>query len=231
MKIHNNHAEEAIQNVWVYKGSEELFHINIHSLAEKVLSYKGSSEWTALNYHKCSICPLNSSQHGHCPAAVVFHEALAGFKHLDSYDLLTIKIEDRLSRHTSMTLDAQQAAHIILRSTIFLSPCPILEKFNNTIFGLNPLATENEFFSHFIAKSLLMNSSNKESTLNYVQNAVEELNEVNFCLSKRLKNSAENGDALINAIVINDFLWKGIDIFFEEVYEQLSINNLVKKAL
>ena len=50
-----------------------------------------------------------------------------------------------------------------------------------------------------------MNSSNKESTLNYVQNAVEELNEVNFCLSKRIKNSTKNGDALINAIVINDF--------------------------
>src|SRR5574344_2839750 len=44
-----------------------------------------ASDWTRLDYHKCTNCPLKSSEHASCPAAVDLQSVVEDFKGLPAF--------------------------------------------------------------------------------------------------------------------------------------------------
>ena len=177
----------------------------------KTLSLKSeaSSEpalWTKLENHKCSVCPLSSDTHPHCPIAKNLHKVGEDFKNYMSIDQVRVIVKTE-ERTYFKRVDMQEGLFSIFGIIMSTSGCPIMGFLKPMARFHLPFASVEETIIRSTSFHLLRQYFAKQRGESVAVD-FEGLNEkyelvfgVNEGMSNRLKSIAE-GDADRNAVVI-----------------------------
>jgi hypothetical protein len=161
--------------------------------------------WTALDFHKCPSCPLNSEQTTHCPAALDLQSAVIQFKNTRSTEVVDATAETPL-RTVHKRCDFQTAFQSYMGLVMALSACPILGKFRGAALYHLPFASLDETIirnvGFYLLKQhfLLKNNEQTDFELHGLAKIYDDVNTVNLEFQNRLRNCSQN-DGNVNAIV------------------------------
>lgn len=155
-------------------------------------------EWAALEYHKCSNCPLKPSQHAYCPAALNLVQLVQGFNDLDLLDTvkLTVRTADRA---VVVSATVQKALGSFIGLLMASSDCPHAAYFRPLARFHLPLATEAETIyravTTFAMAQFVRRQAGQEGAtdLDGLARIYANLETVNTGLSARLKAAGKDG--------------------------------------
>jgi len=163
-------------------------------------------DWTLLAFHKCSTCPLNSTDSPRCPAAVSMIDLLDFCGNMVSYEEVdvTVTTEARTySRHTTM----EEAVGSLLGLYMTSSGCPIASQLRPLVEMHLPFVTPTEatyrLTSMYLMGKFFQQKRDKtvDWSLDGLVAILKEVQEVNTDFFKRL-NTLSKKDAGRNAVVI-----------------------------
>ncbi|MDA1302005.1 MAG: hypothetical protein O2868_18245 [Proteobacteria bacterium] len=164
--------------------------------------------WTALDYHKCPHCPLDSTDHEHCPAAVSLVDIVNRFNNVASHDGVAVEIvtSDRtMFRETT----SQKAVGSLFGLLMATSGCPHTSFLKPMARFHLPLATQEETIYRVTGMYLLaqyfLRREGKESDddLAGLRLLYDNLHTVNVGIASRIRQWTKD-DSSVNAIAILD---------------------------
>jgi hypothetical protein len=163
-------------------------------------------EWTLLDFNKCSICPLSSSEVKHCPIAFNLSGLAEIFSEIISYDqaIITVTTEERT--YIKRT-DMQQGARSIMGIYMASSGCPHMAILKPMVrFHLPFASTEESLYRHvtsYLLSQYFEYLDGKQPDLNLEKLEMEHDNVdlVNRGILKRFWHIS-NKDLNRNAIII-----------------------------
>jgi hypothetical protein len=164
--------------------------------------------WTALAFNQCNGCPLNSTEHPHCPAALHLSGIIDGFTDLVSYDKVRVTVETE-ERSVVATLPAQQALASLMGLIMASSGCPRTAVFRPMARFHLPFSSESETAYRVASMYLLaQHYSVREGApadfeLNDLERVYHGVHAVNRGMAQRLR-AASRQDAIVNAVVLLD---------------------------
>lgn len=110
--------------------------------------------WVNLDYCQCSNCPLNTSEHVHCPAAVAIVPVIQAFQAEDAYQKVDVTVTDeRRSYHKNTTLE--ESLRSLLGLKLATSGCPLLSQLKPMAKHHLPFASTDEFIMRSVESYLL----------------------------------------------------------------------------
>lgn len=164
--------------------------------------------WTELTFNQCQGCPLQTSTHSHCPAAVYLSGVIDGFTDLVSYDKVRVTVESE-ERSVVATLSAQQALASLMGLIMASSGCPRTAVFRPMARFHLPFSSESEtayrvasmylVAQHFVARA----GDPADLALNDLERVYRGVHAVNRGMAQRLR-AASRQDAIVNAVVLLD---------------------------
>lgn len=159
--------------------------------------------WAALDFDKCSHCPLSSDDHPTCPFAHALSGYVDSFGHLVSHEELEIEVitpSRRIMAHRPL----QSGIASMLGLIGATSGCPTLAFYRPMARFHLPFAEEDETVFRVVAlylmRSLMDDASSDFARLNDV---MAEVGNVNQSMAARIRDGFDK-DAMVNAIVILD---------------------------
>lgn len=164
--------------------------------------------WTALEFNKCTGCPLEAAKVSHCPAAVHLSTVIEGFQDLISYDTVRVNVESE-ERSVTATLSAQQALASLMGLVMASSGCPRTAVFRPMARFHLPFSNESETAYRVAAMYLvaqhfaMRDGSTHDLALEHLERVYRGVHSVNRGMAQRLR-AASRQDALVNAIVLLD---------------------------
>ncbi|MBL6991361.1 MAG: hypothetical protein ISR65_16380 [Bacteriovoracaceae bacterium] len=204
------------------------------ALKKKTLNYVAledaelpDNEWTALDFCKCSHCPLKADKAPYCPIAKNLHNLVSFFKDCESYKKSMVFVETPPRSYAKNT-SVQEGLFSIFGIIMATSNCPHMNFLKPMARFHLPFATADEttyrsLSTYLLHNFLLVNKSGLpvENNLNGLNKMYKEVEVVNKGILKRLK-SVSKGDADKNAIVILNNFAQLIDVEFENNFENLN---------
>jgi Domain of unknown function (DUF6901) len=185
----------------------------------------GPSSWTKLDHHKCSNCPLDSSQNVECPLALNLSAVIPKFSDIHSYDNVLVMVEtyDRtFSKNTSM----QNALSAMLGILMVTSDCPNMESLKPMVRFHLPFATVEETVFRSVSTYLLGQYFNYKQgkqadwDLKNLKENYKKIQLVNQGMAKRMRSVADK-DANVNALVVLDIFAKELPFSIEQSLKEL----------
>ncbi len=164
--------------------------------------------WTALAFNQCSGCPLNTTEHPHCPAALHLSGVIDGFTDLVSYDKVRVTVETE-ERAVIATLPAQQALASLMGLIMASSGCPRTAVFRPMARFHLPFSSESETAYRVAAMYLLAqhylarDGAPADFKLDDLERVYRGVHAVNRGMALRLR-AASRQDAIVNAVVLLD---------------------------
>ena len=182
--------------------------------------------WTKLDFHQCSICPLEVVTDPYCPLAANIVNVVQRFDGLISYDTIKLDViteERRITQHTTV----QRAIGSIMGLIIATCGCPHTSFFKPMARFHLPLASEQETIFRATSTYLLAQYYLKKESFRIADFEFEGLNRIynniqiiNFAIIKRLRN-ATSTDSLINAIVLLDSYAQALPLAIDESLDEM----------
>ncbi len=163
-------------------------------------------EWTLLDFNKCSICPLSSSEVKHCPIAFNLSGLAEIFSEINSYDeaIITVNAEERTYVKRAAI---QQGARSIMGIYMASSGCPHMTILKPMVRFHLPFASQEESLYRHVTSYLLSQYfeylDGKRPDLNLKKLEMEHVNVdlVNRGIFKRFERISKK-DLNRNAIII-----------------------------
>lgn len=182
--------------------------------------------WTQLAVHQCGNCPLQASQHTHCPAAVDLAPVITAFAPIISHHEARV---DVLTPERSYGKDCQvqQALASLVALSMATSACPILGQLRGLARTHLPFATLEETLfrsvSAYLLRQLLRQRQGQapDWALDGLKALYADLETLNLHFKKRV-NAAARQDATINAVAALGILSMGVGFSIEEQWEELA---------
>jgi hypothetical protein len=190
------------------------------------VSTKGAPEWTKLDWHKCSNCPLDSSEHSHCPLALNIHRVVKETDGLFSHDEVRVKVRSK-ERYYGTKTTAQRALSSLLGLIIPCSGCPNTAALRPLAHFHLPFSNEKEttyrVVSMYLMAQYMRETQNLKTDfeLNNFAELYEPIQIVNRQICERLRTVCEK-DSSLNAVVILDTLSMIVPMTMQSNLEQLS---------
>ena len=165
-------------------------------------------DWTRLTHCQCPNCPLNPTQHQHCPIAVNLVDIIDCFKdHFSTEETdITVRSDARqYQRHGSV----QSGVSSLMGLYMVVSGCPIMDKLRPMAHTHLPFATVDETMYRSVSMYLLAQyfryrqGKTADWELKELLKIYEDIRQVNQSFVKRLL-SINPLDASINALVSLD---------------------------
>ncbi len=194
--------------------SERVFDVRLdpETLEQQAPEQSSLPAWTALAFHQCPNCPLETSQHPHCPVAANLVQLVRGIGGVHSHDQVEVQVREP-QRTISSTTTAQRAVSSLLGLIMATSACPHTAYFRPMARFHLPLASKEETVYRATSMYLLAqyfayrDGRVPDFDLNGLAEIYRNLQIVNKAMAERLRSASEQ-DAAVNAIVILDVLAK-----------------------
>jgi hypothetical protein len=182
-------------------------------------------EWTLLDFNKCSICPLLSSEARNCPIAFNLSGLTGKFSEMVSFDRaqITVNTEER-SYHKGDTI--QQGARSILGIYMASSGCPHMSILKPMVRFHLPFASLEESIYRHVTSYLLnqyfdyVSGKRPDIDLEELRKKQDLVDQVNRGIIKRLQGISRS-DANRNALVILNTLGAMVKVGIDDKLEQL----------
>ncbi|MDD5284795.1 MAG: hypothetical protein PHD54_02965 [Desulfuromonadaceae bacterium] len=203
------------------------FHVLLGRTNLIALPPEGSREheWTLLDFNKCSICPLSSSEVRNCPIAFNLSGLAEIFSEMVSYDqaIITVNVEERsyMKRDT-----IQQGARSILGIYMASSGCPHMAILKPMVRFHLPFASHEESLYRHVTSYLLnqyfeyLNGKRPDIDLEKLEREQDNVDLVNRGIFKRFQGISPS-DVNRNALVILNTFSVMIKMGIEGKLEQL----------
>jgi hypothetical protein len=197
----------------------EIFDLSINDIDFNLtsLSTDTSQKWTRLDCNKCSVCPLDSSEHEHCPVALNLSAVVERFSKDLSYDQARIRVTIQ-SRVTEKFAPLFEGVSPLMGLIMATSGCPILSKFKPMAYTHLPFANETETIlravgMYLTAQHLRMKKNlEPDWKMDKFQDMYAAVNQLNIDFSERL-STIQSEDANINALILLD-MFAQVGTFF-----------------
>ena len=165
-------------------------------------------EWTRLTFNQCPHCPLDESEHSHCPMAVSLIEPIEALGDVKSYDKakITVTTPERITGTRSTIQEGLSAMMGLIMPT---SGCPHTGFFRPMARFHLPFATESETLyrvsTMYLMAQLLRREKGLEADfdLQGINPIYDNLRTLNKAMVTRL-SAANDLDSAINAVVLLD---------------------------
>lgn len=163
-------------------------------------------DWTRLEHQQCPCCPLKSTTHSHCPAAVRMHEVLETFKDFDSVDRVRLTVETERRTYVQ-NCDLQSGLNSMLGLMMPTSGCPVVGKLRGMATFHMPFCSFGETLYRSVGAYLtqqyfaMQEGEEPDWELKGLKRFYKELEELNQAFSERIR-SIEQSDAISNAMVM-----------------------------
>jgi hypothetical protein len=161
--------------------------------------------WTELKYNQCANCPLDSSVHLHCPAALQMAMAVEPLKTLVSFDTVGVTVVQG-GRSVHMETAAQQALSSVLGLIMATSGCPWTAHLRPMARFHLPFASEAETVYRSLSMFLLareITGAGHAQGFDALAELYDNLHVVNRDMSRRL-GAATHSDPARNAMALLD---------------------------
>ncbi len=178
--------------------------------------------WTDLKFNQCGNCPLNASQHPHCPAALQMASAIEPLKALVSFDTVGVTVT-QAERTIYAETTAQQAMSSVLGLIMATAGCPWTDRFRPMARFHLPFASEVETVYRSVCMFLLareMTGAEEHHGFAELEDLYENLHTVNRDMSRRL-GAATQTDPARNAMALLDAYTTLLPAALESSLEEL----------
>ena len=182
-------------------------------------------EWTRLEFHQCPNCPLRSDAHPHCPMALQMVELVNMASRLQSYDAVTIQVEDG-ERGIQKTTTLQRGVGSVMGLLAAISGCPRTAFLRPMAHFHLPFSSETETVYRVASMYLLAQYLRAQQglaadwQLNELKQHYEQLHTVNVAMASRLR-AISKLDGAINALVLLDLLAMAMPYSVDEALQEL----------
>jgi hypothetical protein len=163
-------------------------------------------DWTRLERNQCKCCPLKTSVHTYCPAAIRIHSVLERFKGHGSIQKVDLTVETE-KRNYSARCDLQSALNSMIGLQMATSGCPVVGKLRYMATFHVPLSSFSETLyrgiSGYLTKQYFKQQAGEDPDweLLGLREFYLELETLNRDFSMRI-NEIEQNDAISNTMVI-----------------------------
>jgi len=207
--------------------TEKEFKINLDKTTLDLIQTPKESypEWTALPFEKCSNCPLNESEHKHCPIAVNLIDIIDFFSKIISYQEATTLIETNERGYQKKT-PVQKSVSSLIGIYMVTSGCPIMNKLRPMVRFHLPFASIEETtyrsISMYLCAQYFLNKHGKtpDWDLKNLTQLYESISKVNAGFCHRLRKTGIE-DAALNAITKLDCFALNITFSLSDLSEEL----------
>jgi hypothetical protein len=161
--------------------------------------------WTELKFNQCANCPLNESEHPHCPAALQMASTLEPLKALVSFDTVSVTVM-QAERTVYAETSAQQAMSSVLGLIMATSGCPWTDHLRPMARFHLPFASDVETLYRSICMYLLareITGAGQGHGFAELEDLYKNLHVVNRDMSRRL-GAATRTDPARNAMALLD---------------------------
>lgn len=209
MKIENSSKTVSVEyHFKLLSGAESRFLVE---LDEETLQLRNTSpatlpDWTLLTRHQCPNCPLDPTEHTHCPAAVSLVELVKTFSDADSYELADVQVHS-MNRDFSKRTPLQYGVSSLMGLLMVTSGCPVLDKLRPMAHTHLPFASAQEAIYRICSMFLLgqyfiqQEGGTPDWSLEKMAEMFEGISVVNRSFCERLLEVTRSSDAVNNALV------------------------------
>jgi hypothetical protein len=187
-------------------GPELRFQVKLDRTGPLGSTEESPAFWTALDYHRCDVCPLRLVGTGqHCPPAIELQEIIKSFSPIVSYHQAFVRVVTP-EREFSRRCDVQVGLNSLLGVVMATSGCPILSHLRPLAHFHLPFATAEETVfrtvgAYLLRQYLLMKEGGTpDFELRGLEQLYEQLVSVNTCFLQRIR-AASAKDANLNAVI------------------------------
>lgn len=168
------------------------------------------ADWTRLGYHRCDNCPLNESEHPHCPLALAVQPLVEELGTVQPHERLEVEVvfKERRVRFSASAVDVLGS---LLGLLIATSGCPHTEFFKPMARFHQPYADIDETF-YRVASMYRLGQYYRErqgkphdAAFSGLIERYDAVRVVNLGVKQRLSNALRQ-DTTVNAIGILDAL-------------------------
>jgi hypothetical protein len=177
--------------------------------------------WAELDFNRCGVCTLSSTDHACCPIAanlVGIVEAFRDFFAYETVEVVAITAERAYSKSTTI----QEGLSALLGIIMVTSGCPVMVRLKPMVRFHLPFATLEEstyrMLSMYLVAQLYRHRQGLAADwgLQGLEAVYADIGEVNESFAGRLRTAAEK-DANVNAMVNLDCLGKMIPFAVEDL--------------
>ena len=161
-------------------------------------------DWTRLEVNQCAVCPLSSSEHKYCPAAVDLSAAAAKFAAVASFARARVTVV--VGHRTFISsCDMNTGVRSLFGLYMALSACPIAGRMRPLALRHLPFASVEETMTRVVGAYLMKQyflagtGGEPDWELKKLRALYESLEEVNESLMTRLRKASES-DSNLNAM-------------------------------
>jgi hypothetical protein len=217
----------------VETGQEIKFDIDINRALRQETRAESQPPWTALDFYKCSNCPMASSKSACCPAALDIRDIAESFSLLTSHNEIEVFVETS-ERNYFKKCDVQTALSSLFGLVMATSACPILCQLKSLALFHLPFATLDETIFRtvgaYLLKQYFLEQSDKSGdfTLRGLKEYYEQLLTLNIDFSKRVKAGSRfdgNINALIKLFVLSESIFISLEKSLERIEEYFNVEN------
>ena len=183
------------------------------------------AEWTRLSFHRCPGCPLDLTQHTHCPAALDLQAIAGAFRDLLSYEHTHVEVTTP-ERTYLKECDVQTGLRALMGLVMATSGCPVLSKLKGLAHYHLPFATIEETTFRTVSLYLLRqyfvhrDGGVPDLALRGLLEFYDQLQDLDRAFQNRLR-AASTRDANLNAINSLFSLAAAVAMSLEDQLEEL----------
>ncbi len=215
------------------------YRINLDNKTSEVFEFKLDAEtfdliatdvetypkWTELKFRQCSHCPLDPSEHTHCPLAVNISHVVERFHHTKSIDIVEMDVTTAERR----VIQSTAIQHVIASMFDLIFPscgCPKTEYMKPLARFHLPLASEEETVfrvtsMYSLAQYFLRTSGQGGMVeLNGLGDIYDDMNILNKAVASRLQ-LATDSDSAKNAIALLDMYSTLVPVLVDDELAEL----------
>ena len=181
-------------------------------------------DWTRLEVNRCAICPLSSSEHKYCPAAVDLSGAAAKFAAVVSFARARVTVV--VGHRTFISsCDMNTGVRSLFGLYMALSACPIAGRMRPLALRHLPFASVEETMTRVVGAYLLKQyfvagtGSEPDWELKNLRELYESLESVNQSLLARLRKASgqdSNLNAMCGLVSFAQLYTAGLDELLEQ---------------
>lgn len=166
---------------------------------------KTPAKWTLLKNNQCSNCPLDPSEHEHCPAAVDIQKVVEDFSALPAMQKTQVTVTTP-ARQYYKTTGLEEGLRSLMGLLMANCDCPILDKLKPMAYTHLPFASQEEFIIRSVGTYLLRqyfhyhDNENPDWDLKGLVELNKELQLVNQAMWQRVYSGCE-GDSNLKALL------------------------------
>ncbi len=208
-------------------GSQEVFDIQLD--AQELLLADMAREplppWTALDFHKCYICPLDADSHPHCPPSAHLASMVNRFGRVLSHDEVKVVVVTN-ERTVSQNTTAQRGISSLMGLVMATSGCPHSAFFKPMARFHLPLASEDETIyratSMYLLAQYLLKKEGRAADVDMegLAEIYSNMHVVNMAVAERLRVASET-DSSVNAIILLDLFAKAMPYVIKDSLDEI----------